>query len=151
MKICRRLKWMVPNQLETGKNFVNDTWETRTRLRWTRLERQIQFGRKGQVWSPVPAESGGGAFAPQDFGRSVNPIPTRGEADCVHHITTSSPSPTALIPNIYWVQCSYSWSPPLLIPPGDKLRAWYWSRKSKRKTYPIGRTKLRSMDYLQYK
>ena len=45
----------------------------------------------------------GGAMAPPDFGRSVNPISTRG-TDYAHLITTGTPGfsnlPTALIYNI---------------------------------------------------
>ena len=47
----------------------------------------------------VVSEGAGGAMAPPDFGRSVNPISTRG-TDYAHLITTGTPGfsdlPTAL-------------------------------------------------------
>ena len=36
-------------------------------------------------------EGAGGAAAPPDFGRSVNPISTRGGADYAHHSATCPP------------------------------------------------------------
>ena len=49
---------------------------------------------------PVASGGAGGARAPPVFGRTVNPISTRG-ADYAHHITTGRPGlsdlPTALL------------------------------------------------------
>ena len=53
------------------------------------------------MFRPVVPGGAGGAMAPPDFGRSVNPISTRGGADYAHLITTGTPGfldlPTALI------------------------------------------------------
>ena len=48
--------------------------------------------------------AGGATHVPPDLGRLVNPIQTKGGADCAHQITTGNPGfpdlPTAFLSNL---------------------------------------------------